>query len=71
MVMNGQYIENFKMDTYSLIALGSLVLSLLILILLSKLLRNLIRKQIDDQMKDMIPVKAIRKRIGIRIKWRK
>ena len=59
------------MDTYSLIALGTVVLSLLVLVWLSQLFRNLIRKQIDDQMKDMIPIKAIRERIGIRIKWRK
>ena len=71
MVMNGQYIENFEMDTYSLIALVTLVLSLLTLVLLSQLFRNLIRKQIDDQMKDMIPIKSIRERIGIRIKLRK
>ena len=71
MVMNGQYIENFKMDTYSLIALGTLVLSILFLVLLSQLFRNLIRKQIDDQMKVFIPIKAIRERIGIRIKLKK
>ena len=71
MVMNGQYIENFEMDAYSLIALGTILLSLFSLVLLSKLFRNLIRKQIDDQMKDMIPIKAIRKRIGLRIKFRK
>ena len=71
MVMNGQYIESFRMDTYSLIALVTLVVSLFILVLLSQLFRNLIRKQIDDQMKDMIPIKAIRERIGIRIKLRK
>ena len=71
MVMNGQYIENFKMDTYSLIALVLLLLSLVILIFLSQLFRKLIRKQIDDQMKDMIPIKAIRERIGIKIKLRK
>ena len=59
------------MDSYSLIALGTLVLSLLTLVLLSQLFRNLIRKQIDDQMKDMIPIKSIRDRIGIRIKLRK
>ena len=59
------------MDTYSLIALGTIALSLFILVLLSQLFRNLIRKQIDDQMKDMIPIKAIRERIGIRIKLRK
>ena len=59
------------MDTYSLIAVGTLVLSFLMLVLLSQLFRNLIRKQIDDQMKDMIPIKAIRERIGIRIKLRK
>jgi hypothetical protein len=56
------------MDSYSLIALVTLVLSLLTLVLLSQLFRNLIRKQIDDQMKDMIPIKSIRERIGIRIK---
>ena len=59
------------MDTYSLIALGAIILSLFSLVLLSKLFRNLIRKQIDHQMKDMIPIKAIRERIGIRIKLRK
>ena len=59
------------MDTFSLFALGLLALLLLILFLLSQLLRSLIRKQIDDQMKDMIPIKAIRRRVGIRIKWRK
>ena len=69
--MNGLYIENFKMDTYSLIALGTLVLSLMTLVLLSQLFRSLIRKQIDDQMKAMIPIKGIRERIGIRIKLRK
>ena len=69
--MNGQYIENFEMDTYSLFALVTIVLALFILVLLSQLFRNLIRKQIDDQMKDMIPIKSIRERIGIRIKLRK
>ena len=59
------------MDSYSFIAFGTLVLSLLTLVLLSQLFRNLIRKQIDDQMKDMIPIKSIRERIGIRIKLRK
>ena len=59
------------MDTYSLTALGTIILSLFSLVLLSKLFRNLIRKQIDDQMKDMIPIKAIRERIGIRIKLKK
>ena len=59
------------MDSYSLIALVTLVLSLLTLVLLSQLFRNLIRKQIDDQMKDMIPIKAIRERIGIKIKLKK
>ena len=71
MVMNGQYTENFRMDTFSLIVLGTIVLSVSTLIFLSQLFRNLIRKQIDDQMKDMIPLKAIRERIGIKIKLRK
>ena len=70
MVMNGQYTEKFKMDTYSLLALGTILLSFLTLIILSLLFRKLIKSQIDEQMKDMIPVKAIRSRIGIRIKLR-
>ena len=71
MVMNGQFILNFEMDTYSLIAFGTIVLSFFSLVMLSHLFRNLIRKQIDDQMKDMIPIKAIRERIGIKIRLRK
>ena len=59
------------MDHYSLLALGIIVLSLLILFLLSQVLRSLIRKQINEQMKTMIPIEGIRKRVGIRIKWRK
>ena len=59
------------MDTFSVLALGTLVLSLLVLFLLSQLLRSMIRKQIDDQMKNIIPIKGIRERIGIRIKWGK
>ena len=59
------------MDSYTLIALGFFVLSLSTLIGLSQLFMNLIRKQIDNQMKDMIPIKAIRERIGIKIKLKK
>ncbi len=71
MVMNGLYIENFKMETYSLVVFGTLLFSLLALVFLSQLFRNLVRKQIDDQMKDMVPIKAIRERIKIKIKLRK
>ena len=71
MVMNGQYIENFEMDAYSLIALGTIILSLISLVSLYKLFKNLIQKQIDDQMKNMIPIKPIRERIRIRINLRK
>ncbi len=56
------------MDSYTLIALTTLVLSLLTLVLLVHLIRKLIIKQIDDKMKDMIPIKSIRERIRIRIK---
>ncbi len=59
------------MDTLSLLAVGIIVISIPILFILSQLLRSMIRKQIDDQMKNMIPIKGIRERIGIRIKWRK
>ena len=45
------------------------MLSLVTLIFLSYLLKALIRKQVDDQMKSIIPIKAIRKRVGITIKW--
>ena len=59
------------MDIYSLFILGTIGLSLLILFIFFQLLKNLIRKQIDEQMKNMIPIKGIRKRVGVRIKWRK
>ena len=59
------------MDPYPLIVLGIIVFSLLNLVSLCKLIINLIRKQIDDQIKEMIPIKGIRKRIGIRIKFKK
>ena len=57
------------MDTYSLVVFGILMISLVTLIFLSYLLKALIRKQVDDQMKSIIPIKAIRKRVGITIKW--
>ncbi len=59
------------MDTYSSFALEIIIVSFLILFVLTKLLRSLIRKQINEQITDMIPIKSIRKRVGIRIKWRK
>ena len=59
------------MDTYSLIATAAIVLSLLTLVILLLMFRNLINRQIDNQMKEMIPIKAIRERIGIRIKLKK
>ena len=59
------------MDIYSLFILGAIFLFLIILFILIRFLRILIRKQIDDQMKEMIPINSIRKRVGIRIKWRK
>tara|TARA_B100000579_G_C22348367_1_gene628260 strand:- start:237 stop:416 length:180 start_codon:yes stop_codon:yes gene_type:complete len=59
------------MDTYSLIELGIFVLSIINLVIFLKIFRYLIRKQIDKQIKDMIPIKSIRKRIGIKINWGK
>ena len=58
------------MDNYSLIVFGTIIILILILIVLSQLFKNLVRKQIDDQLKNMIPIKAIRKKVGIRIKFR-
>ena len=69
--MNGQSIENFKMDAYSLIAIGILLFSLLNLVFLFKLITNLIRKQIDYRIDDLIPIKGIRERLGIKIKFKK
>ena len=59
------------MDNYSLIVMAAIVFLFFTLIILSALFRNLINKQIDEQIKDIIPIKAIRERIGIRIKFRK
>ena len=51
--------------------LYTLFISLALLFPLIQLLRKIVRKQIDDQMKEMIPIKAIRNRIGMKVKWRK
>ena len=48
----------------------TLLISLSLLVPFIQLLRKIVRKQIDDQMKEMIPIKAIRNRIGIKINWR-
>ena len=48
----------------------TLIISLSLLFPFIQLLRKVVRKQIDDQMKEIIPIKAIRNRIGIKIKWR-
>ena len=58
------------MDINSLLALVIIFSSLIILFILSQLLKSLISKQIDQKMKDIIPVKAIRERVRIRIKWK-
>ena len=58
------------MDIYLYTLFGAIVLALLTLLKLSQLLRTLIKEQIDKQMKDMIPIKAIREKIAIRIKLR-
>ena len=57
------------MHTYSLLLFGTFALLFCILFIFYQLLKSLIKKQIDDQLKDMIPIKSIRKRIGIKIKW--
>ena len=69
--MSGLFIGKFEMEIKVLILLTTIVLSLLILFFLSYLLRTLIKQQIDDKMKKMIPINAIRRNIGIKIKWRK
>ncbi len=71
MEMNGQFIEKFRMEKYTLFVLGLFVISFFILYYLIQLLKNLIRTQIDNQMKDIIPIKFVRKRINIKIKWSK
>ena len=58
------------MDIYLCTSFGAIVLALLTLLKLSQLFRNLIKEQIDKQMKGIIPIKAIRERIGIRIRFR-
>ena len=57
--------------TYKSLLVCTLLISLTLLFPFIQLLREIVRKQIDDQMKEMIPIKAIRNRIRIKIKWRK
>ena len=69
--MSGLFIEKFKMDITTISLLFVLFLLTFFLFMLFQLLKTLIRKQIDNQMKEMIPLESIRKRVGIRINWRK
>ena len=59
------------MDTYSFVLLGVIAFSLFNLFFLYKLIINLIRRQIDDQIKYLIPIKRIRERMGVSIKFNK
>ena len=70
MEMSGQFIERF--NVYLLdnsLILGIVFINFSILFLLFLLLSKLIRAQIDHQIKYIIPIKAVRKRVGISIKW--
>ena len=59
------------MDFILVFFVTAVVIGIPLLFILVQLFRNLVRKQIDDQIKEIIPVEVIRKRVGIRIKWRK
>jgi len=48
----------------------SLLIGLLFLTYLLLLLKEMVNRQIDNEIKGIIPIKAIRKRIGIKIKWK-
>ena len=59
------------MHINSILLISALVVALLLLSVLVKMLRKMVRAQIDNQMESMVPVKAIRDRIAIKIKWSK
>ena len=58
------------MDMTQFFLSATIFLFLLIFFTLLQFLRQLIKKQIDDQLTKMIPLKAIRKRVAIKIKWK-
>jgi len=49
---------------------GVLFAGFLFLLTLVQALNQMIKKQINEQMEGMIPLKAIRERISIKIKWK-
>ena len=59
------------MNINTILLISVLVIFLVFLVVLVQLLKRMIRTQIDGQLEAMIPVKAIRERISIRIKWKR
>ena len=49
----------------------ALVVTLFFLLFLVQLLQKMVKKQITEQMEVMIPIKAMRDRIAIKIKWKR
>jgi len=59
------------MDINSILLISALVLALLLLTTLIQILKKMVKVQIDNQIKAMVPIKAIRERIAIKVKWNK
>ncbi len=56
--------------SHNLLVTSLFVLGLVVLLLLVKMIKMMIDQQIDDQMEKMIPLKSLRSKISVRIRWR-
>ena len=67
------------MNPFVFALLNAGVMVLLVIVLIAGLgtlwalfivLKKMVRKQLDEQMEKIIPIKGLRNRISLRIKWR-
>ena len=54
----------------TILLLSFLFIGLLFIFLLSRMIKKMIDQQIDDQMEKMIPLKSVREKIRVNVKWR-
>ncbi len=58
------------MPSQNLLVTSFITLGLLAIFLLIRMIRIMINQQIDDQMEKMIPIKSVRGKIRVNVRWR-
>ena len=58
------------MPYHNLLLSGFFTIGLLVIFFLIRMIKMMIDHQIDDQMEKMIPLKSIRDKIRVNVRWR-